>query len=244
MSDQMLAKAAAKSLRITPAEKDRKPDRHKEGTVRSVNSDGNYLVALDESPETHISCAPYCAANVGDRVTVVLRSDGVNTAIGRLGGDLGGCSDDFPENDPTVPDWAKQPNPPTYTAEDVGAAPEEHGHDYLPLAGGTITGALTVDGSLPISFKGVGGINSTSNMIRLGNSTANDYLGLIVRSGSNNFFRPGANNAMDLGHTNYRWKDLYLTGNLTDGTSTVKVADVAKKSDVPTEIPISFIEAL
>lgn len=29
------------------------------------------------------------------------------------------------ETDPTVPEWAKQPNPPTYTAEDVGAASKE-----------------------------------------------------------------------------------------------------------------------
>lgn len=32
------------------------------------------------------------------------------------------------ETDPTVPEWAKQPNPPTYTAEDVGARPA----DWLP----------------------------------------------------------------------------------------------------------------
>lgn len=90
MSDQMLIKAAASSLRITPVEKDKKPDRHKDGTVRIVNSDGTYLVALDEAPETPIACVPYCTAMVGDRVAVVLRSDGVYMAIGRLGGDLGG----------------------------------------------------------------------------------------------------------------------------------------------------------
>lgn len=32
------------------------------------------------------------------------------------------------ETDPTVPAWAKQPNPPTYTAQDVGARPA----DWLP----------------------------------------------------------------------------------------------------------------
>ena len=30
----------------------------------------------------------------------------------------------FEETDPTVPDWAKQPEKPTYTAEDVGALPD------------------------------------------------------------------------------------------------------------------------
>lgn len=29
------------------------------------------------------------------------------------------------ETDPTVPEWAKQPNPPTYTAKDVGALSKE-----------------------------------------------------------------------------------------------------------------------
>lgn len=90
MSDQMLVKAAAKSLRINPVEKDKKPDRHKDGTVRAVNSDGTYAVVLDEAPETPITCVPYCTAMVGDRVAVVLRSDGVYMALGRQGGDLGG----------------------------------------------------------------------------------------------------------------------------------------------------------
>lgn len=31
--------------------------------------------------------------------------------------------DSFTETDPTVPAWAKEPNKPTYTAEDVGARP-------------------------------------------------------------------------------------------------------------------------
>lgn len=35
----------------------------------------------------------------------------------------GGGNVDFTETDPTVPDWAKQPEKPTYTAEEVGALP-------------------------------------------------------------------------------------------------------------------------
>lgn len=31
---------------------------------------------------------------------------------------------DIPELDPTVPDWAKAPTKPVYSAEDVGAIPE------------------------------------------------------------------------------------------------------------------------
>lgn len=90
MSDQMLIKAAAKSLRINPVEKDKKPDRNRDGTVRAVNTDGTYAVALDDAPDTPITCMPYCTAMVGDRVAVVLRSDGVCVATGRLGGEVGG----------------------------------------------------------------------------------------------------------------------------------------------------------
>lgn len=39
------------------------------------------------------------------------------------------------ESDPTVPLWAKQPNPPTYTANDVGA---------IPLPGSASSGAFLV----------------------------------------------------------------------------------------------------
>lgn len=35
------------------------------------------------------------------------------------------------ETDPTVPEWAKQATKPTYTADEVGAAPEVHSHDDL-----------------------------------------------------------------------------------------------------------------
>ena len=36
------------------------------------------------------------------------------------------------ETDPTVPAWAKEANKPSYTADEVGAAPAEHSHDYAP----------------------------------------------------------------------------------------------------------------
>lgn len=37
---------------------------------------------------------------------------------------------EYVEQDPTVPSWAKQPNKPTYTAEEVGARPA----DWMPTA--------------------------------------------------------------------------------------------------------------
>ena len=41
--------------------------------------------------------------------------------------------------------------------------------------------------------------------------------------------RPLTNNAKDLGGSSLFWKDLYLKGNLTDGTNSIKVADIGKK---------------
>lgn len=37
----------------------------------------------------------------------------------------------YEEKDPTVPEWAKQPNKPTYTAEEVGAATKEYVDDAI-----------------------------------------------------------------------------------------------------------------
>ena len=39
------------------------------------------------------------------------------------------------KNIPTIYDWAKSPNKPSYTASEVGAAASSHTHDYLPLDG-------------------------------------------------------------------------------------------------------------
>lgn len=139
-------------------------DAHLWGSVKSVNSDGSYEVQLNTSSVT-ARCAAGCTANVGDRVLVCIMANGRCVAIARLGGDLGGGggSDDFTETDPTVPDWAKQPTKPTYTAEDVGAAPAEHEHDAsaitsgtIPLAQGGTGAALTRTGNAIIRFSGSG----------------------------------------------------------------------------------------
>ena len=39
---------------------------------------------------------------------------------------------DIPELDPTVPDWAKSPTKPEYTAEDVGAVAEKDLEAFTP----------------------------------------------------------------------------------------------------------------
>lgn len=41
--------------------------------------------------------------------------------------------------------------------------------------------------------------------------------------------RPSTNNSIDLGSSSLAWKDLYLKGNISDGTNSVAVADIATK---------------
>lgn len=47
------------------------------------------------------------------------------------------------EKDPTVPAWAKQPNKPSYSASEVGAAPADHNHDNAYDGKGAAAQALT-----------------------------------------------------------------------------------------------------
>lgn len=47
--------------------------------------------------------------------------------------------------------WAKASTKPSYTYSEVGAAEKGHTHSYLPLSGGTITGALYLNSSLTLN---------------------------------------------------------------------------------------------
>ena len=60
---------------------------------------------------------------------------------------------DFPASMPAsdVYAWAKASIKPAYTNTEVGAAAEGHTHSYLPLAGGTMTGSITLPGSVVLA---------------------------------------------------------------------------------------------
>ena len=49
-------------------------------------------------------------------------------------------------------------------------------------------------------------------------------------------FKPQYDNSLDLGASGRRWRNIYLVGNLTDGTNSITIADIAKKSDLPTKV--------
>ena len=106
---------------------------------------------------------------------------------------------------------------------------------YLPLTGGTLTGAVTLPNNTAIKSKNSSGAAQEvirangSDQIVLGAAGIWDlivsYHGLVPAT--------TAVNALDIGAGARRWRNLYLSGNLSDGTNNVKVADIAKKSDIP-----------
>lgn len=80
------------------------------------------------------------------------------------------------ETDPTVPAWAKEPNKPTYTAEEVGAAAAIHASQHK------------AGGADPITPADIGALDNTSSGQAIpNNSDLNDYItpGVYKSSDSN-----------------------------------------------------------
>ena len=118
-------------------------------------------------------------------------------------------------------------NPHGVTAEQAGA---------LPTSGGTLTGAITLPNNTAIKSKDGSGTAQEvlrangSNQIVLGAAGIWDlivsYHGLVPAT--------SAVDALDLGAGGRRWRNLFLSGSISDGTNSVKVSDIAKKNDIPT----------
>lgn len=70
--------------------------------------------------------------NTEEKTSLVAAINELVDMVSSMSGGTGGGITE--ETDPTVPEWAKQPTKPTYTAEDVGAAEKDHNHDekYQP----------------------------------------------------------------------------------------------------------------
>ena len=75
--------------------------------------------------------------------------------------------------------------------------------DYLPLSGGTVTGATNF----------TAGLNVTGNTILSGLTTV---YGVIPVSAA---IKPGVNNSYDLGEPSFRWREIYTTN--IDATNTI-----------------------
>lgn len=101
----------------------------------------------------------------------------------------------------------------------------------------TITGVKTFNNNIKLT--GGFGLNftdqdsiisSTTKTFRFGSST-NDNSSVAVLADKDEtvaYFRPGVNKKFTLGSTGYMWKDLYLSGNLSDGTNNITVAELVE----------------
>lgn len=69
-----------------------------------------------------------------------------------------------------------------------------------------------------------------------GNSFDRGYITYLNAPISMVTFKPQYDNSLDLGGSNGRWRDLYLSGTISDGTYSIAVADIANKSDIPTKV--------
>lgn len=79
--------------------------------------------------------------NTADSAKSVKYATSAGSAGSVAWSNVSGRPSSMPASD--VYSWAKQPNKPSYTASEVGAAPASHSHSYLPLAGGTVTGRIS-----------------------------------------------------------------------------------------------------
>lgn len=107
--------------------------------------------------------------------------------IGAGTGDSTGSGGILKETDPTVPDWAKQPSKPTYTAREVGARPDTwtpSASDVGADAAGTASGAVAahnVSGAAHADLRAlIEGLNSRLNALADSDDTTLDQLSEIV----------------------------------------------------------------
>ena len=101
--------------------------------------------------------------------------------------------------------WAKASTKPTYTAAEVGAATSGHTHDYLPLAGGTLTGVLSTS-------------TNTIAVGAAGGSNAFQVMGNAAYAASMSFHRAGAY-AINLGLDT---DNVFRLGGWSHGTNTYR----------------------
>lgn len=113
--------------------------------------------------------------------------------IGAGTGDDTGSGGILKETDPTVPDWAKQPSKPTYTAGEVGARPDSwtpSASDVGADAAGTASGAVAAhntSGAAHADLRAlIEGLTSRLNALADSDDTTLDQLSEIVAYIKNN----------------------------------------------------------
>lgn len=110
---------------------------------------------------------------------------------------------------------------------------------YVTKEGGTITGAITIANQEPTGCKLMFTRANGAYIQNRADGPINITLGITTNAAlSYRFlstaFLYGTDNARDLGASNTRWKNLYIAGNISDGTNNVSVANIATKSSFVT----------
>ena len=123
--------------------------------------------------------------------------------------------------------------PKTHYTYDLGAS----GLTYKDLWVGNIKNLY-----LDVSTAGVGGTQGNANgsaiiKTKSGNGTVQSTLTIdnLGYSFSNTIY-PKTTETIDLGKSSSKFKDLYLSGSLKDGTNSVAIADIATTNQLPTNI--------
>ena len=70
------------------------------------------------------------------------------------------------------------------------------------------------------------------------------YNGVGMYSVGTNSVFPNSNNSRDLGTSGLKWRDIYVSRNLSDGTNSIAIADIADKSDIPTAMTNAEIDTI
>lgn len=102
----------------------------------------------------------------------------------------------------------------------------------------TITGTKTINGK-PLVFKHSDNghaltLEADSDLRGILKMNGTELLRFVGQYGTSVSVALNAlnDNSIDLGKTGNRWRDLYLSRNLTDGTNSITIADIANKNDV------------
>lgn len=124
---------------------------------------------------------------------------------------------------------------------DTGEVDYSRLNDYLPLAGGTMTGDLIIPNNRYVKGVNGGGLrtnggalvlsaNSNKVVIRPQDSLVATFGVAFDNTGT---FAPESANEVSLGASGRQFINLYLSGVLSDGTNSIAVANIANKNDVP-----------
>ena len=128
---------------------------------------------------------------------------------------------------------------------DTGEVDYSRLNGYLPLSGGTMTGAIALPNNIALKSKNNAGVEQEmirangSNQIVIGANGLWELLVLhhgIVPATS-------AVDTLDVGKADRRWRNLYISGVLSDGTNRITIANIANKSDIPSSLPASDVYA-